>query len=281
MIDATCVGVDVARRPVACPVRNSLHRRARRRWCDQHGRRAAAAPRWSVDALDDQLDFAAPLTRPLDFLVYENTAWIAHPQRSSRKPMPTPARQAGFDSLARLELSGAATPVAVGAADNADVSFAAEPGAVTVATGVDERWTMQSRCRVDRAPTSIRDDNRIRHHLGWVGHPAISHVDLASFRVDRPTGAVAVARVGHQQVRHVLDRSLAAAPVSAAPEAPLLSIDAPVEAPTDGSVLVTLNDDTVPWQNSPRPGPAEDAHRAEQRIDAPDRDVADQQAGVE
>ncbi|HEY4609631.1 MAG TPA: glycosyltransferase family 2 protein, partial [Ilumatobacteraceae bacterium] len=29
-----------------------------------------------VDALDDQLDFAAPLTRPLNFVVYENTAWI-------------------------------------------------------------------------------------------------------------------------------------------------------------------------------------------------------------
>ena len=60
-------------------------------------------PTGLVDALDDQLDFAAPLTRPLNFLVYENTAWI--PTRAFfAEADADDTRQAGFDSLARLEL---------------------------------------------------------------------------------------------------------------------------------------------------------------------------------
>ena len=94
-----------------------------------------------VDALDDQLDFAAPLTRPLNFVVYENTAWI--PTRAQFSAADADAtRQAGLDSLARLELRPMVTPVAVGAGDNADADFPAQPGVVTVATGVDERWTL-------------------------------------------------------------------------------------------------------------------------------------------
>ena len=70
-----------------------------------------------TDALDDQLDFAAPLTRPLNFVVYENTAWI--PTRAQFTGTDADAtQQAGLDSLATLELRSAAVPVAVGAPDN-------------------------------------------------------------------------------------------------------------------------------------------------------------------
>ena len=95
-----------------------------------------------VDALDDQLDFAAPLTRPLNFLVYENTAWI--PTRAQFDVAGADAtRQAGLDSLARVELNALAKPLAVGAADNGDAHFTAAPGAVTVASPVDRRWSLQ------------------------------------------------------------------------------------------------------------------------------------------
>src|SRR4029079_14613434 len=93
-----------------------------------------------IDALDDQLDFAAPLTRPLNFVVYENAAWI--PTRAQFSPTDADAtRQAGMDSLARLELRPIVTPVAVGAGDRADANFSAQRGWVTVATGVYSRWT--------------------------------------------------------------------------------------------------------------------------------------------
>ena len=95
-----------------------------------------------VDALDDQLDFAAPLTRPLNFLVYENTAWI--PTRAQfAEADADDTRQAGFDSLAKLELNSVAAPIAVGSSDNGDVQFIARAGAVTVATGVDQRWALE------------------------------------------------------------------------------------------------------------------------------------------
>ena len=82
-------------------------------------------PTGLVDALDDQLDFAAPLTRPLNFLVYENTAWI--PTRALfADASADDTRQAGFESLAQLELRLSATPIGIGAADNADVQFDAQ-----------------------------------------------------------------------------------------------------------------------------------------------------------
>ncbi|HEY0521683.1 MAG TPA: glycosyltransferase, partial [Ilumatobacteraceae bacterium] len=98
-------------------------------------------PEGLVDALDDQLDFAAPLTRPLNFLVYENTAWI--PTRAQFTAADADAtRQAGLDSLARLELHSLATPVAVGAHDNGDAQFVAAPGTITIADSVDARWSL-------------------------------------------------------------------------------------------------------------------------------------------
>jgi GT2 family glycosyltransferase len=99
-------------------------------------------PRGLLDALDDQLDFAAPLTRPLNFVVYENTAWI--PTRAEFAGDHTDVtRQAGVDSIARLELHRLATPLAVGADDNADLTFPVTRGAVTIATGVDSRWAFR------------------------------------------------------------------------------------------------------------------------------------------
>ena len=82
------------------------------------------------------------MTRPLNFIVYENTAWI--PTRAQFDVAGADAtRQAGLDSLARVELNALAKPLAVGAADNGDAHFTAAPGAVTVASPVDRRWSLQ------------------------------------------------------------------------------------------------------------------------------------------
>ncbi len=202
-----------------------------------------------VDALDDQLDFAAPLTRPLNFLVYENTAWI--PTRAQFGAADADStRQAGFDSLARLELAQLATPVAIGAADNDDTQFVAEPGAVTVATGVDRRWSL------------------VVGSQSIAGRPAFG----ATTGYDITTGGAATL-----QYRTAMSRSLALIGqlllwlllalgvsrfdtatvnrwrrrrVASGPDAPLLSIDAPISEPADPTILVTMTGDTV-WQSDP------------------------------
>ncbi len=168
-------------------------------------------PTGLVDALDDQLDFAAPLTRPLNFLVYENTAWI--PTRAFfAEANADDTRQAGFDSLARLELRLAATPIGIGVADNADVQFDAQPGAVTIATGVDQRWKMNVGGQAIPAAAGIRGDDRLRHRDQWSGHAQLPHRCVEALVADRSVGAVAAARPRPQQVRHDVDQQMEASP---------------------------------------------------------------------
>jgi GT2 family glycosyltransferase len=216
-----------------------------------------------VDALDDQLDFAVPLTRPLNFLVYENTAWI--PTRAQFSTADADAtQQAGYDSLARLELQAEATPIAVGAADNAAVSFAATAGAVTVATGIDERWSLQ----VDGQSIAPRPA------FGATTGYDITAAGSATLKYHTPISrtfgvvgqlalwlllALGVSRFDTSSIARWRRRR-----TSAAPDAPLLSIDAPIEAPAASSVLVSLDGD-VPWHTD----------------DEADVDAQDQQAGVE
>jgi hypothetical protein len=207
-------------------------------------------PQGLVDALDDQLDFAAPLTRPLNFLVYENTAWI--PTRAQFASAAADAtRQAGLDSLARLELKPLAKPVAVGAADNSAVNFAVDAGAVTVATGVDRRWSLhvggqaiaprpafgattgydiaapgQATLRYHTATS--RTLELIGQILLWLALAlGVSRVDTASW-----------ARWRRRRI-------------DAAPEEPLLSIDAPIAAPVEVPVLVSLSDEPIEWNEDP------------------------------
>jgi hypothetical protein len=229
----------------ACTVRDPLHRRADRRRREQHGRSAAASPVRLVDALDDQLDFAAPLTRPLNFLVYENTAWI--PTRAFfAEADADDTRQAGFESLARLELQSAATPIAVGASDNADVHFDAVPGAVTIATGVDERWKMN----VDGLPIAARPafGATTGYDIATPGSATLSyHTDAA--RALSLIGqlllwlllALGMSRFDRASISRWRRRR-----VDAGPDAPLLSIDAPIvapiELPDDSTVLLSMDE---------------------------------------
>jgi GT2 family glycosyltransferase len=194
-------------------------------------------PNGLTDALDDQLDFATPLTRPLNFLVYENTAWI--PTRAQfAEPDAESTRQAGFGSLARLELASAATAVAVGASDNASVTFAAGPGTVTVATAVDPRWTLQ----IGRQTVAPRPAFGATTGYDIVsGGSATLRYRTAQSRAVALVAqlviwlllAVGVSRFDTASLGRRRHRG------STAPDTPMLSIDAPIVAPTGG--------DSVPW----------------------------------
>ncbi len=202
-------------------------------------------PTGLVDALDDQLDFAAPLTRPLNFLVYENTAWI--PTRAFfAEADADDTRQAGFDSLARLELQAAATPIAVGASDNADLHFDGQPGAVTIATGVDERWKMD----VDGVPIAARPafGATTGYDIASTGPATLSYHTDAS-RALSLIGqlllwlllALGISRFDTASINRWRRRR-----IDAGPDAPLLSIDAPIvapiELPDDPAVVLSMDD---------------------------------------
>jgi hypothetical protein len=218
-----------------------------------------------VDALDDQLDFAAPLTRPLNFLVYENTAWI--PTRAQFGVADADAtRQAGLDSLARLELHSLAQPVAIGSPDNGAVQFAAAPGTVTVANAVDSRWSL------DVAGQSIAPRPAFGETTGYditQGGAATLLYHTASSRAVMLLGqlvlwlalALGVSRFDTSSlVRRRRRRRLVST------EAPLMSIEAPVELPAGGAVGAgegeplepsetsidpSIDTDSLAWQPDP------------------------------
>ena len=136
----------------------------------------------------------------------------------------------------------------VGEADNADLSFAAQPGAVTVATGVDERWTIQL------GAESIAPRPAFGTTTGYditSGGPATLQYHTSISRAFALIGQLVVWLLLVLGISRFDTSSIARwrrRRVTAAPEAPLLSIDAPIVPPTDTSVLVSLNDDSVPWQ---------------------------------
>jgi hypothetical protein len=221
-------------------------------------------PNGLVDALDDQLDFAVPLTKPLNFLLYENTAWI--PTRSQfTEADADDTRQAGLDSLARLELHGVATPVAIGASDNGDLDFAAQPGAITVATGVDQRWLLD----VAGQPIPARPafGTTTGYDIASAG-PATLRYSTAASRSFALIGqlllwlllALGVSRFDTGSLVRWRRRH-----VDAGPDAPLLSIDAPlpssIEPAEDSSIVLSIGDEGVPWQ-APTGQPSVEPHEA-------------------
>jgi hypothetical protein len=217
------------------------------------------------------------LTRPLNFLVYENTAWI--PTRAQFGGADADAtRQAGLDSLARLELRPLAAPVGVGAPDNADLQFAAQPGAVTVATGVDQRWSL------DVAGQSIAPRPAFGVTTGYdvtAAGPAALRYHTDASRAFALVGqlllwlllALGVSRFDTASVVRWRRRR-----VDAAPDEPLLSIDAPIVAPIDmtedSSVLLSMGDEPVSWETAGETLPAE-------QPDTEQPDTEPHEAGVE
>jgi hypothetical protein len=98
------------------------------------------APKGLTDVLDDQLDLASPLTRPPNFLVYENTAYT--PTLSVLTAAGADAsKQAGGEVVAQSDLRGA-TPWAVGSSDRGDASGALPAGTLHVAVPYDAHWKL-------------------------------------------------------------------------------------------------------------------------------------------
>ena len=98
------------------------------------------APAGLIDVLDEQLDLASPLTRPFNYLYYENTAYA--PTRATLTDEGAAASElAGDEASAAADLRGS-TPYAVGADDFGPANGDVEAGTLHVAVPFDERWTL-------------------------------------------------------------------------------------------------------------------------------------------
>jgi GT2 family glycosyltransferase len=96
------------------------------------------APAGLVDVLDDQLDLASPLTRPPNYLVYENTAYT--PTRATLTAAGAEAsKQAGGEAVAQADLRGS-TPWAIGSPARGDAVGELGVGTLHVAVPYDPDW---------------------------------------------------------------------------------------------------------------------------------------------
>ncbi len=91
-------------------------------------------------ALEDQLDLGRSLGSPLNYLVYENTAWIPTIAQLTEGAAAA-SRQAGFSAIAQSDAAGA-TPLAVGERLPNEFSFEVQAGTVQVATPFNDRWQL-------------------------------------------------------------------------------------------------------------------------------------------
>lgn len=99
-----------------------------------------AAPEGLIDVLDDQLDLAAPLTKPPNYVVYENTAYT--PTRSVLSPEGAVAsQQAGGEVLAQADLRDS-VPFAVGSPDRGEAVGDITAGTLHVAVPYDTHWQL-------------------------------------------------------------------------------------------------------------------------------------------
>lgn len=93
-----------------------------------------------IDVLDDQLDLAAPLTKPPNYIVYENTAYT--PTRSLLSPKGVAAsQQAGGEVLAQADLRGS-VPFAVGSPDRGEAVGDVAAGTLHVGVPYDAHWQL-------------------------------------------------------------------------------------------------------------------------------------------
>ena len=98
------------------------------------------APLGLTDVLDDQLDLAAPLTGPQNYMIYENTAYT--PTRAVLSEQGAAAsREAGGEATAFADLTGG-QPFAVGAADRGDARGEVQAGTLHLAVPFDSRWRL-------------------------------------------------------------------------------------------------------------------------------------------
>lgn len=99
-----------------------------------------SAPAGLIDVLDDQLDLAAPLTKPPNYILYENTAYTPTRAVLSAKGA-TASQQAGGEVLAQADLRGS-VPFAVGSPDRGPASGDITAGTLHVAVPYDANWQL-------------------------------------------------------------------------------------------------------------------------------------------
>ena len=93
-----------------------------------------------IDAFEDQLDLGRPLASPLNYAVYENTAWI--PTLAGLTPEGALAsEQAGFSAIAQSDASGA-TPLVLGDQLPGPILVPVESGTVQFGVPYDDRWSL-------------------------------------------------------------------------------------------------------------------------------------------
>ncbi|MCU1503303.1 MAG: hypothetical protein JWM12_2657 [Ilumatobacteraceae bacterium] len=93
-----------------------------------------------LDALNDQLDLGTPLTSPLNFAVFENTAWT--PTRSELSGNGIAAsKEGGETALTQSDLRGS-QPFAVGSPTIGPARGPVKPGTLHLAVPYDEHWTL-------------------------------------------------------------------------------------------------------------------------------------------
>ena len=98
-------------------------------------------PSGLVDVLEDQLDLAAPLTRPPNYLIYENSAYT--PTRSVLSEEGAAASQeAGGEAMAGADLRGS-VPFGVGGRDVGDFTDEVTAGTLHLAVPFDGNWSVR------------------------------------------------------------------------------------------------------------------------------------------
>jgi GT2 family glycosyltransferase len=133
-----------------------------------------------IDALGDQLDLARPLTSPLNFVVYENTAWV--PTRSVLTPAGAiVSNEAGDAALSQADLSGA-MPISIGPDDSRDRSFDVAAGTVHLAVPYDDAWTL--RVGGQDVPSRVAFGSTMAFDVATPGRATLSY--------DEPTTRVVV-----------------------------------------------------------------------------------------
>ncbi len=206
-------------------------------------------PNGLVDVLDDQLDLASPLTRPPNYLVYENIAYT--PTRSTLTALGAEAsKQAGGEALAQADLRGS-TPFAVGAPDRGDATGDVAAGTLHVAVPDDPGWHLT----VDgtKVPGRRAFGSTLAFDVPLAGHATLSY-DTSLLRpiwlVVQLLMLVALAVAGSRvRSSHLVPRRRLAVLVDTSPVADLTAPMAPpaLATPMEGDLLEIDGDEMEPW----------------------------------
>jgi len=206
-----------------------------------HGTVGAPLPTPSglVDVLEDQLDLAAPLTRPPNYLIYENSAYT--PTRSVLSAQGAAASQeAGGEAMAGADLRGS-VPFGVGGPDIGEFTGDVTAGTLHVAVPYDGNWSLS----VDGATVPARRafGSTLAFDVPTAGRATLSYNTPLSHSLWLMVQLLIWLALGLAATRFTLDRvRLRRRPSARVVDAtPVADLTSPLAA-TDG--------DDLPWVSS-------------------------------